>query len=41
MRLETALLLDILPEEHEGTASKAAKGHEAVKGAVLESGIVG
>ncbi len=39
--LETALILNVLSEHHQGAASKSAERHDAIKGTIIEIGFVG
>lgn len=39
--LKTALILNVLSEHHQGAASKSAKRHDAIKGTIIEIGLVG
>jgi hypothetical protein len=39
--LETTLLLNVLSENHQGTAAKSTSSHDAVESSIIELGFIG
>ena len=39
--LETTLLLNILPQHHQGAAAETTSTHDAVESTIIEFGVVG